>query len=559
MDNLIADVKHALRTLWRSPSFSLAAVSALALGIGVNTAIFSVVDAVLLKPVPFADPDRLVMFMNTSPQGSGPAASPAKFAKWRKETSVIQDAAAMGTGVLNFASGGDVPEQLRSGRVSADFFKLLGAPIVRGRTFSAEEDLPRGPRVVLISEGLWSRRFGGDPDIVGKAISLSGDPYAVIGIVGSNFHPEDLGPVPDVWTAFQLDPESVDQGHYFRAAARLKPGVPLEQAQARLKLAADEFRVAFPNALQGNSSFSVERMRDAFVSNIRPTLLVLIGAVGFVLLIACANVANLLLVRATTRRREMAIRAAIGAGRGRLIRQLLTESVVLASFGGALGLLLGSIGIRALLSINTAGLPRVGLNGAQVAMDWRVLGFTALAALGTGILVGLIPAFLGSRTDLNTAIKESAGRSGTGFRQNRARAALVVLEVALALVLLVGSALLIRTSLALGAVNPGFDTTNVLTMRMSLTGPRFVTSDGVERMVRDGVERLRALPGVETASATCCVPLQGGYGLPMIIVGRPLTNGPFHGGGSWVTASPGYFDVFKIPVKRGRVFTRQSW
>ena len=556
METLVADIKHALRTLWRSPSFTVAAVSALALGIGVNTAIFSVVDAVLLKPVPFADPDRLVMFMNTSPQGSGPAASPAKFAKWRKETSVIQDAAAMGTGILNFTSG-DVPEQLRSGRVSADFFKLLGAPVIRGRTFSAEEDLPRGPRVALISEGLWSRRFGSDPDMVGKAISLSGDPYIVIGIVGSNFHPEDLGPVPDVWTPFQLDPESVDQGHYFRAAARLKPGVPLEQAQARLKLAADEFRATFPNALQGNSSFSVERMRDAFVSNVRPTLLVLIGAVGFVLLIACANVANLLLVRATTRKREFAIRAAIGAGRGRIVRQLLTESVVLASIGGALGLLLGSIGIRALLSVNTAGLPRVGLNGARV-VDWRVLGFTALAALGTGILVGLIPAFQGSRADLNTTIKESAGRSGTGFRQNKARAALVVLEVALALVLLVGSALLIRTSLALGAVDPGFDTTNVLTMRMSLTGPRFVTSEGVERMVREGVERLRALPGVETASATCCVPLQGGYGLPMIIVGRPLTNGPFHGGGSWVTASPGYFDVFKIPVKRGRVFNERD-
>jgi len=557
VETFIADVRHSLRVLWRTPTFTLAAVAALALGIGVNTAIFSVVDAVLLKPVPFPDPDRLVMFMNTSPQGQGSNASPAKFAQWRRETSVIEHATALRTGVVN-DTGGDAPEQLRSGQVSADYFTLLGAPIVRGRTFSAEEDLPKGPRVAVISEGLWTRRFANDPDMVGKSISLSGDPYTIIGIVGSDFRPEDLGPSPDVWTPFQLDPESVDQGHYFRAAARLKPGVPLEQAQARLKLAADEFRTRFPNALQPNSSFTVSPMRDAFVSNVRPTLWVLAGAVGFVLLIACANVANLLLVRATTRKREMAIRAAIGAGRGRLIRQLLTESVVLAAIGGALGLVIGAIGIRALLSVNTAGLPRVGLNGARVVMDWRVFAFTAMAALGTGILVGLLPAFLGSRSDLNTSIKESAGRSGTGFRQNKARSALVVLEVALALVLLVGSALLIRTSMALSVVDPGFDPNNVLTMRMSLTGPRFVTSEGVERMVRDGVERLRALPGVESASATCCVPLQGGYGLPMMIVGRPLTSGPFHGGGSWVTASPGYFDVFKIPVKRGRVFNERD-
>jgi predicted permease len=557
VDTLLADIRHSLRLLWRTPSFTIAAVTALALGIGVNTAIFSVVDAVLLKPVPFPEPDRLVMFMNTSPQGQGPASSPAKFAKWRKETSVIQDAAAMRTGVMNLTTG-DKPEQLRSGQVSTDFFKLLGTPIVQGRSFSVEEDSPRGPRVVLISEGLWTRSFGRDPSIVGKPISLAGEPYTVIGIVGSNFHPEDLGPIPDVWTAFQLDPESVDQGHYFRSAARLKPGVTLDQAQARLKLAAEEFRATFPNSLQANQSFSVAPMRDAFVSNVRPTLLILSGAVGFVLLIACANVANLLLVRATTRRREIAIRAAIGAGRGRIVRQLLTESVVLACIGGALGLVIGALGIRVLLSVNTAGLPRVGLNGARVVMDWRVLGFSALAALGTGILVGLIPAFQGSRADLNTTIKESASRSGTGFHQNKSRSLLVILEVALALVLLVGSALLIRTSVALNRVDPGFDPNNVITMKMSMTGARFAAADVVEQVVRDGVERLKTLPGVEAATATCCVPLQGGYGLPMTIVGRPLERGPYHGGGSWVTSSPGYFDVFKIPVKKGRVFNERD-
>jgi len=278
-------------------------------------------------------------------------------------------------------------------------------------------------------------------------------------------------------------------------------------------------------------------------------------AVIFVLLIACANVANLLPVRATARRREIAIRSAIGAGRGRIIRQLLTESVLLSAAGGALGMVLGIAGIRALLSINTAGMPRIGENGSLVGVDWRVLTFTVVVSLATGLLFGLIPALHGSRTDLNIALKESGGRSGTGFRQNKVRSVLVVAEVALALVLLIGSALLIRTNLALGAVNAGFDAHNVLKMDMSLSGARFQTSAGVDRMVQDGAERLRALPGVEFASATCCVPLEGGYGLPFQIVGRPLEQGPFHGGGAWLTVSPGYFDVFKIPVKRGRAFT----
>jgi predicted permease len=535
-------------------AFTIAAIAALALGIGANTAIFSVVNAVLLKPVPFPEPDRLVMFLNTSPQGQGPAASPAKFQHYREMTDVVQDVAAFRTGIVNLTGSG-FPEQLRSAQVSADYFHLFGAPVIRGRTFSPGEDQPNGPHVAVISQGLWSRRFGSDPNIVGTPISLSGDPYDVIGIVGSTFDVSEFGPAPDVWMPFQLDPTTADQGHYFQAAGRLKPGIELAQAQARVKLSADEYRKKFPNALGPNAGFSVERFREAFVNNVRPILLVMVVAVTFVLLIACANVANLLLVRATTRRREIAIRAAIGAGRARIIRQLLTESVVLSLAGGALGLVLGVAGIRALLSINTAGLPRVGLNGALVGVDWRVLAFTVVVSLATGILFGLIPALHGSHTDLNVALKESGGRSGTGFRQNKVRSLLVVTEVALALILLIGSALLIRTNVALGAVNAGFDANNVLKMDMSLTGARFQTSTGVDQLLRDGAERLRALPGVEFASATCCVPLEGGYGLPFRIIGRPLQNGPFHGGGAWLTISPGYFDVFKIPVKRGRAFT----
>jgi predicted permease len=559
MDLLLNDLRFTLRTLVKAPMFTLAAVAALTLGIGANTAIFSVVNAVLLKPIAAQDPDRLVFFMNTSPQGSGPAASPAKFAHWRRQTSVVVDAAAFNDNLLNYDAGG-VPEQLRGGRVSADFFRLFAAPVFRGRTYSAEEDRPKGRNVAVLSYGLWTRRFGSDPGIVGRSISLGGEPYDVIGILARGFDVAQWwgGPGPEVWIPFQLDPESTDQGHYFQAAGRLKDGVTFEQAKARLQLSAQEFRGRFPTALQANQGFSVERMQEVLVRNVRPTLLVLAGAVGFVLLIACANVANLLLVRATGRRREIAIRAAIGAGRGRIISQLLTESVVLSLAGGALGLLLGVTGIRALLSINTADLPRVGADGALVGVDWRVALFACGVSLVTGTLFGLIPALHASRPDLSATIKESGGRSGTGFRQNTVRSMLVVIEVALALILLVGSSLLIRTSLALRAVDPGFDPANVLTMRMSVSSPRFVKADAVERLVHDGVERLRALPGVETASATCCVPLEGGYGLGFVIQGRPLTDGPFHGGGGWLTVSPGYFEVFRIAMKRGRSFSERD-
>lgn len=556
IETFLQDLKQSLRMFAQSPAFTLAAVAALTLGIGVNTAIFSVVNAVLLRPLAVPDPDRLVMFTTVSGQGgSGPAASPAKFQHFRQQTSVVQDVAAFSTGVVNY-TGGAFPEQLSSGQVSAGFFRLFGATPVLGRTFTAAEDLPGGGRVAVLGDNFWSTRFDSDPGVIGQTISLSGEPFTIIGVLGP-FNFEEFGSSPQIWTPFPLDPNTADQGHYFLSAGRLKPGVTLEQAKAQLGFSADAYRRRFPDALGPNDSFGVEPIREALVSDVRSSLLVLTGAVSFVLLIACANVANLLLARATGRRREMAIRAAIGASRGRIIRQLLTESVVLSLAGGALGLLLGLIGIRALLAINTAALPFIGEDGSKVGMDWRVLGFTIAISLGTGILFGLIPALQGSRTDLTTALKESSGRAGTGFRQNKARSLLVVTEAALALILLIGSALLIRTSIELSRVDPGFDSKNVLTLRMSLTGPRFLKSEGVEQLVRNGVDQLRAVPGVINASATCCVPLEGGYGLPFRIVGRPA-EGPFHGGGAWKTVSPGYFEVFKIPVKRGRSFSERD-
>jgi predicted permease len=557
MRSLVADLVHSVRSFLRTPSFTLAALAALTLGIGANTAVFSVVNAVLLKPPPVPEPDRVVMFMNTSPQGSNFGASPAKFAFWSRQDAVIQDAAAFRTNIVNYTGGG-APEQLRSGQVSAGYFRLFGAPMALGRTFLPEEDRPGGRRVVVLSHGLWARRFASDPSVIGRTLELSGIPYTVVGIVGQRFDVSEFdsgGPPPELWVPFQLDPETRDQGHYFVSAGRLRPGVSLSQAQARFQVAAADFRAAFPNELRPEQGFTVTPLRDAFVQNVSSSLWILLGAVGFVLLIACANVANLLLVRATTRRREFAIRAALGAGRRRLVRQLLTESVLLSAIGGALGLGGGIVGIRALLAVNTADLPRLGQNASLVGLDWRVVAFTVGISLATGLIFGLVPAIHASRTDLSAVLKDSGGPGGSAARHNRTRSALVVLEVGLAIVLLIGSALLVRTSMALGAVDPGYDTHNVLTMRMSLGGPQFVTAASVDQLVRDGVTRLLAVPGVEQASSSCCVPLQGGYGLPFLIVGRPLADRPFHGGGAWRTVSAGYFEVFRIPVKRGRVFT----
>jgi predicted permease len=443
------------------------------------------------------------------------------------------------------------------GRVSADFFELVGAPTAIGRTFAADEDLPNGPLTVVLSRRAWQNRFNSDPNIVGKAIAINGEPHTIVGVL-HDFNFTEFGADPEVWLPFRFDPNTTDQGHYFRTAGRLKPNVTLEQANAKLAASATQYRATYPNALGPNNTFGVMAVRELLVRNVRTSLFVLAGAVGLVLLIACANVANLLLARATGRRREIAIRAAVGGSRGRIIRQLLTESVLLSTVGGLLGLLLGWIGIRALLSVNTADLPRIGEDGALVGMDWRVLLFTVAVTLGTGILFGLIPALQSSRADLTATLKESSSRSGSGFRQNKARSVLVVTEVALALVLLIGSALLIRSAIALLRVDPGFDIQNVLTMRTSMTGPQFQKAEAVEQVIRNGVERIRSVPGIVNASATCCVPLQGAYGLGFRIVGRPLTDGPNHGGAGWYTISTGYFEVFKIPVKRGRSFNNRD-
>ena len=553
MGELLQDLRYAARALRRSPGFAITAILALALGIGANTAIFSVINTVLLQPLNYPEPNRLVELELSSPQGNANVTSIPKFIAWKNLTKVFQAVAAydLGGPGVNL-TGGDRPEQLKGLHVSADYFSVFGATTVLGRPFTPEEDRPGGPDVAVISNGLWRSRFGADPNLVGSTISLGGEPYVVTGVLRPGFSSD---PPADIYLPLRADPNSTDQAHYLRATARLLPGVTLSMAQAAMKLSAKEYEQKFPNSLGPQGSFTAEPLRDTVVGDVRKALLVLLGAVGLVLLIACANVANLLLARATVRQREIAIRAAIGAGRARIIRQLLTESVLLALAGGVLGLILGYAGVRALLAINPGNIPRIGDSGSAVSLDWTVLLFTFAISVLTGILFGLIPAMNASRTDLNATLKESGSRTGGSSHHHRIRSILVVTEMSLAIVLLVGAALLIRTFLALRTVDPGFDAHNVLVMEMSLTGPRFEKTAGVAELVRDAEQRVEALPGVESMASTCCLPLEGGLGLPFSIVGRPLTNGPYTGGASWRTISPEYFKVFHIPLIRGRLFT----
>lgn len=554
MGNLWNDIKHSLHMFIKNPGFTIAAVAALALGIGANTAIFTVVNAVLLKPLSYPDADHIVQFLLTSPGGRGPGASIPKFQIWQQQTDAFKEVAAYDFAGPGFNLTGDRPEQIHGLHVTEGYFRLFGAPVLLGRTFTPQEDAPDGGKVVVLSYGLWQRKFGGDPNIVGKTLSMGNEPYTIIGVLGKQFLSD---PEADIWVPFQFEPNSTNQGHFFLAAGMLKPGVSLAQANAQMKLATQQYLRKFPLA-NPNQGFAVEPLRDSIIGDARKSLLILLGAVAMVLLIACANVANLLLVRATGRKREFAIRSALGAGRARIIRQLLTESVLLSVTGGILGLILGFAGVRSLLAISPAGLPRIGEDGASVGIDWRVLGFTLGVSLLTGILFGLFPAISASRSDLNSSLKESSNRSGTGFRQSKARSLLVISEVSLALVLLVGSALLIRTFIALRAVNPGFDSHNVLTMEMSLTGDRFQKTAGVAQLSRDGRDRLNAIPGVESSASTCCLPIQGQFGLPFNIVGRPVEKGKGNPGGGWMSVSPGYFSVFKIPILRGRDFTNSD-
>src|ERR1700751_5775202 len=358
---------------------------------------------------------------------------------------------------------------------------MLGAPVILGRTFTETEDTPNGGHVVVLSYALWKSRFGGNSKIVGTTIQIDGQPYLVVGVIGKSFVTDTP---TDLWLPFQFDLNTQDQAHYFMVAARLKPGITYAQANAQLKLAADQFRRVYgPMAIGPQDGFGVVSLAEAWVGDARKSLLLLMGAVGFVLLIACANVANLMLVRATARKRELATRAALGAGRGQIVRQLLTESLALALTGGLLGLVLGAVGVRLLLTMAPTYIPHAGENETGVVPDMHVLLFTLGVSVLTGILFGLAPAISASRPNLVAALNESGSRSGVGFRSGKLRSALVVTEMALALVLVIGAALLIRTFMKLQSVDPGFDTHKVLTMAMSISGARFLKPIGVAQVI----------------------------------------------------------------------------
>ena len=554
MGNFWNDIRHSLKMFFKDPGFTIAAVATLALGIGANTAIFTVVNTVLLKPLSYPDADRMVEFFHTPVHGGSLLASnlasiPA-FHVYQHQTSVFQDISAYDFTSPGFNLTGERPEQLHGIHVTEGYFRLFGAQPILGRTFTPQEDEPHGGKVVVLSYGLWQRRFGGDPRVVGSAMTLGGEPYTIVGIIGPQFFSD---PDADVWLPFQFDPVSNNKNQFFQVAARLKPGIALAQANTQMKLATDEYYRLYPKGspAEGNN-FAVEPLRDLIIGDARKSLLLMLGAVSLVLLIACANVANLLLARGMGRRREFAIRTALGASRARIACRLLTESVLLSVSGGILGLIVGFVGVRSLLVLSPAGLPRLGENGSAMQLDWRVLAFTLAISLFTGILFGLFPAMSASRSDLNGALKEGASRSGTGFRQSRTRSMLVISEVSLALVLVICSALLIRTFLALRAVDPGFDSRHVLTLEMSMTGDRLHTTPGIAQLSKDGRDRLNAIPGVEVSATTVWLPNQVDDALSFQIVGRP--NGENSFGSRWMSFSPGYLSVYKIPILHGRDF-----
>jgi putative ABC transport system permease protein len=565
LEDLWQDVRVGVRGLRRTPGFSLAAIAALALGIGTSTAMFSVVNRVLLNPFAYPDPERMVMFQNTyqrfNPTGS---ASPTEFNWWRQQTGAFQDVSAYVFSAANL-TGESFPELIPTMRVSADFLRLCGANAIYGRTFTAADDVPNAPQTAVLAYGFWQRHFGSGPEVIGRRIILSGTLHEVIGVMGPDLSDGQISEQsmgsgdlhirepPDVYLPFQLDPNSTERGHYFNVAGRLKPGVNLAVANQQLQASYHGYARTWPDPTPG-TGFRVQLLRDAIVGEVRPSLLILLAAVMFVLLMACANVANLLLARVANRRREFAIRGAVGAGRLRLVRQLLTESVLLSLSGGVLGVAAGYTGIRVLLALSPGNIPRIGADGSNVVLDLRVLGFALALSILTPIIFGLVPALSSSRADLSTTLKEGGNRTGTGWRQSKTRVVLVTVEMALAVVLLIVAALLIRTFVAVRHVNPGFDARNVLTMRMLVAGPQFETAAGMTQVLQEGVRRIRALPGVEVASTSCCVPLVDRFFGSFRIAGRPEGVTSLVPSG-WTVVSPGYFETFNIPVVRGRTFT----
>ncbi len=549
MNTLWQDIRFAVRMLLKNWSVTAIIVVVLALGIGANTAIFSVVNAALLRPLPYADPDKLVRLSEDSPNVPQMSISYPNFLDWREQNKIFSGIAAMQFRSLNLTGTGE-PERLAGRAVSAELFDVLGVKLAQGRSFATEEDRPGANPVCIISNGLWQRRFGSDSALVSKQINLSGASYTVIGVLPASYA---FGTPTDVFVPIGLRADEMkERGSHpgIYAVARLKPGVTVETA--RTELIAMAARISEQYGMKGNSA-TLTPLSTAFIGDIRTTLLILLGAVGFVLAIACANVANLLLARAATRQKEMAIRTALGAGRLRIVRQLLTESILLALVGGIIGVLLAFWGIDLLRSASADSLPST----AVIKLDGTVLLFTLFVSLLTGIIFGLVPALAAAKTDLHDTLKEGGRSSTAGGRRSWLRNTLVVTEVALSLVLLIGAGLLIKSFVRILNTDPGFKSQNLLTMQLALNAKK---DEGgkVLNFFNDLNGRIAGLPGVESAAFSAGMPLSQTADTSFAIVGRPKPEPGKQPQTMLYITSPDYLRAMGIRLVKGRFFTAQD-
>ena len=551
METFLQDLRFGARTLARNPGFACVAVLTLALGVGANAAIFSVVNAVLLRPLPWSDPARTVMIWSRWTAFDKTWVSDGEVNDYRRESHTLAEVAAWDDGQVNLTGDGD-PERVAAGSVTANLFSVLGAAPIQGRTFTANEDVPNGPHVVVLGHGLWTRRYAADPNIIGRSIQIDGAAYEVLGVMPADFVlPTDFqNPAPStLWVPAQWDASSTEHGnHGYYAAARLKPGVTVAQAREDLHNLAQAWtaRGLYPAQMQFDTV--VVSLREEVVGTVRRAIWLLFGAVGFLLLIACANVANLLLARAEARQREMAVRSALGAGAARIVRQLMTESLVLAGLSAVAGLVLAMLGVRALAAWNPSSIPRV----AGATVDLRVLLFTAAVAILTTVVFSLAPAVRLLRPEVTDAMKEGSANATTGGGRRRFRNALVVAEMALAVVLLVGAGLMLRTLWSLQHVDLGFNPSGVLTMRIALPRTEYREAADVVNFYSRLMTQLRAVPGIKQAGAARSLPLGSQIGDFGLLVDGYVPPPGTSAKGDWQIATPGYLEAMGEQVVRGR-------
>jgi len=552
-----SDLRYALRGMRQRPGFAAVAVLTLALGIGATTAIFSVVNGVLLRPLPYQRPGQLVMIWGWREQKAQAELSVPEYWELREQAHSFERVAAFTDGTVNLTGSG-TPERLRTGYVTADALPLLGVAPALGRGFSTDDDLPGRPAVVLLSDGLWRRRFGADRAIIGRTVILDDAPTTVIGVMRPGFQLplHFTGPEMELWGPLQLDPasdRSVRGWHFLQMVGRLRLGVDAAAAEREVAGLARRMRETYPNDYLQGFTASVRPVVDQVVGDARPAILMLLGAVGLLLLIACANVASLLLARAESRQREMAVRAALDAGRSRIVRQLITESIVVAVAGGSLGLLLAVWGARALVLSAPSSVPRLG----AIGVDGWVLAFAAVASLSAAFLFGLAPALHVGRVDPAATLAEGGRWGSSSAAGQRFRRGLVVGQIALALVLLVGAGLLVQSFLRLRGVDPGFDPDHLLTARVELSSVRYRHSPEIRALYQDLLERVRAIPGVRSAAAVRALPMTGQVDIgdwSFVIEGEfstPPSPTDWHPA-DWQVVTPDYFRTMRIPVLQGR-------